>query len=200
MPSPWFDQTYYQEHKDLGLDYLNHGTWQLDHAKWVAKTFGLDRGSTILDLGCACGSITEAIRLTTGGTVVGIDPSEFMINLGKATFKELILAVGCGMDLRMFKDETFDFIYSMQVFEHLLEHHVPSVLSEMSRVLKPEGQAFVALDLDKGSCIQEILPDTTHTCVRRKIWWLKKFLDHRFDVAPYVQCPWDHFVLRRSHD
>ncbi len=44
-----------------------------------------------------------------------------------------------------FEDETFSFVHSVTVFEHL--HDVPKAVSEMNRVLRPGGKAYVVAHL-----------------------------------------------------
>jgi hypothetical protein len=47
---------YYEQHKQAGLDYLGHGEWQERYGRWLVDSLGL-KGRTVLDVGCACGSI-----------------------------------------------------------------------------------------------------------------------------------------------
>jgi hypothetical protein len=34
-----YDEQYYAEHKDANLDYLGHGYWQEEYAKWYLKVY-----------------------------------------------------------------------------------------------------------------------------------------------------------------
>ena len=173
---PWFGADYYEKHKEFGLDYLVFGNWQLEHAqmvKAICASMGLKiQGSgtecQILDLGCACGSIAEGLRQVFKVPTFGIDPSEHMIRLGRTRFKDLDLRVGSGMDMRMFRDESFGLIHSMQVFEHLLPHCVKSVFFEMRRILMPNGLCLAYLDYPDAPGAKD---DCTHTCLRDVLWW-----------------------------
>jgi ubiquinone/menaquinone biosynthesis C-methylase UbiE len=168
---PWFGADYYAKHKELGLDYLAFGNWQLQHAgkvKAICASMGQEHTKCVLDLGCACGSIAEGLRRVFKVPTYGIDPSEHMIGLGRKTFIGVDLRVGSGMDMRMFKDESFDLVHSMQVFEHLLPHCVSSVLFEVKRILKPTGLCLAYLDYPDAPGAKD---DCTHTCLRDFEWW-----------------------------
>src|SRR5687767_14459316 len=98
LTTPHYGREYYEEHRRQGLDYLGHGTWQLDYGRWLWEAIGpgsrdvgrgpdslrpstLDpRPSTMLDIGCACGSIAAGLA-QAGWNVTGIDLSEHMIAL-----------------------------------------------------------------------------------------------------------------------
>src|SRR5262249_20861943 len=47
-----FDEDYYRQHQEAGLDYLNFGEWQQRYGRWIVETLGM-AGKTVLDVGCA---------------------------------------------------------------------------------------------------------------------------------------------------
>lgn len=100
----------------------------------------------ILDVGCGPGSITLGLAaLTPAGTVLGVDLSEDIL----AGARELALAVGLTnvkfqqADLLAglpFSDNSFDIVYTSQVFPHLASRDFKlKALAELRRILKPNG-------------------------------------------------------------
>jgi SAM-dependent methyltransferase len=92
--------------------------------------YAVNQQSTILDFGCGDGErVCEFRKL--GYNAFGVD-----IKLAEQSeFLRLIESTG---NYRIpFADQTFDFVYSNQVFEHVRNHQ--TALSEIWRVLKPGG-------------------------------------------------------------
>ncbi len=59
-----YDEQYYREHADAGLDYLNHGFWHESYAAMVSEATLQDTYSEpfVVDAGCACGSILKGFK------------------------------------------------------------------------------------------------------------------------------------------
>lgn len=131
-------------------DILNHclslnvdKTWRRKTAKMVAKTFP----STILDL--ATGTADLAIALANNAPqahIVGMDISKKMLEFGEEKIKKLNL--DSQIELRLgnavnlpFPEQSFDAVtvaFGVRNFEDLGKG-----LSEIQRILKPNGQAFI---------------------------------------------------------
>jgi ubiquinone/menaquinone biosynthesis C-methylase UbiE len=94
----------------------------------------LDRHSTILDFGCGGGETVLELR-SRGFDAYGVD---IKLDAGENAFLRLI-STDLGYRIP-FDDQTFDFVYSDQVFEHVQDHDV--ALAEIWRVLKPGGASL----------------------------------------------------------
>ena len=114
---------------------------------------------------------------------------QFYIELSKRYGKKLPFDA---MDIRMmnavnlsFPDNTFDFIFSAWSFEHFDD--VPKAISEINRVLKPSGVAWIALhlfpSLSGGHHIDWTHPDTSPSS--RVLPW-DHILDNRYPVNTYL--------------
>ncbi|WP_250657359.1 class I SAM-dependent methyltransferase [Alkalimarinus coralli] len=97
----------------------------------------LGQGAYILDLGCGAGGLVKAMR-DQGYNGYGCD-----LSFKEGDFTDELVDLGylrkmSQEDLRLpFDDESFDFVTSDQVFEHIQDHDF--AVSEIKRVLKPGG-------------------------------------------------------------
>ncbi len=97
----------------------------------------------VLEVGCGVGRLIKHFR-ESFARVDGVDISEKMIDFAKQYLAdgkqngELYVNNGC--DLQQLPDESYDFVYSTIVFQHIRSLSiVKSYFSEIFRVLKPEG-------------------------------------------------------------
>ena len=141
-----YDEQYYVEHVNAGLDYLGHGDWQRQYATWLADVFRW-RSMSVLDVGCACGSIMRGLG-HAGIVVQGVDVSEFMVNRGRRKWPDqaALMHVGDAINLHWWPDAEWDGLHSAQVAEHWRPELVPFILRELGRVTKPGGLFFCTLD------------------------------------------------------
>ena len=122
-----------------------------------------------------------------GGLVSGCDLSQHMIDLGKERWPGFPLFVCDAVNLHLWRDNTFDFIHSAQVFEHFKPELVPYILKEINRVTRPNGILFAAFDtvelFDRQKRIMET-EDPTHTCIQSIGWWQLKLKEAGWEFAP----------------
>lgn len=126
--------------------------WWSDDIRWVRTLKNLvpgrlkwfDRhidwkGKSVLDLGCAGGFMAEALA-EKGARVTGIDPAAQAIEAAKAhatkSGLQIKYDVGVGEALP-YEDASFDAVVCVDVLEHVSD--LPQVISEITRVLRPEG-------------------------------------------------------------
>ena len=138
-------------HWALGYDLL---VWLLTHGRPRAfrmKFVGLARlkpGESVLDVGCGTGSLAIAAKRHVGeqGQVFGIDASPEMI--ARATSK----AASAGIEVSFktavaealpFAGATFDVVLSTLMLHHLPRKVRQQCLSEILRVIKPDGRVLV---------------------------------------------------------
>ncbi len=105
------------------------------------------KNSMLLDIGCNWGRWSIAgYRL--GYSVVGIDPSLGAIMAAERVNRQLGLAikylVADGRWLP-FNNNSFDNVFSYSVLQHLSRNNTEMVLSEIARILKPEGKSLIQM-------------------------------------------------------
>jgi len=110
-------------------------------------------GERILDVGC--GKAADALQLAaSGGHVVGLDPSGKMLGQAKdnsrACGTEVALVRGIGEALP-FRRGSLDKVVCKGALDHFPDPQ--RSIEEMSRVLKPEGEAIIAIaNFESLSC------------------------------------------------
>jgi ubiquinone/menaquinone biosynthesis C-methylase UbiE len=175
-----YDEQYYREHAEAGLDYLKHGYWHQSYAAMVTESTFQSTYSDpfIIDAGCACGSILKGFRdLAVYKRVLGIDLSEHMIELGRKHFgyAEDELMAGSMVNLPV-ESETVSLLHSAQVLEHVPDEFIDPALDEFARVLRSGGRAFLCLDAMRDGEAKEIyMGDPTHVNIQPVLYWTEKF-------------------------
>lgn len=115
------------------------------HLRFAAAQVGeLPRGAKILDFGCGIGSSVQAL-VQLGYDAFGVDVSAFWegdfvhywhaAERPPAELRARLSKIDTENYRLPFEDNTFDFCFSDQVFEHVFNYGV--VFKELSRVLKP---------------------------------------------------------------
>jgi len=117
--------------------------WRVGYSSRIIKQLGFDpKGKSALEVGSGGGILTEEIA-KMGFLTTGIDPSDQSIQTASAHAKESGLEIkydkGVGESLP-YADHSFDCIFCCDVLEHVQD--LPKVISEISRVLKPNGIFF----------------------------------------------------------
>ena len=113
-------------------------------------------GISLLDCGCASGSITVGlVKAIYPGQATGVDISHIEIEraaqrAAEENITNIRFEVGNVYELD-FSDNSFDAIFSHNVLEHISEPK--KVLREMHRVLKPRGVIG-----SEGSSMKRVLP------------------------------------------
>jgi tRNA (uracil-5-)-methyltransferase TRM9 len=97
----------------------------------------------ILDIGCGNGRNLKPF-LEKGFECTGIDSSKELIKIAKEQVPGAKLIAANATKLP-FPDETFDYVISLAVLHHLKPKYHEKALSEIKRVLKPEGIAAIAV-------------------------------------------------------
>jgi len=187
-----YNEDYYEEHKSAGLDYLGHGYWQESYAAMVTEATMQDTYTdpTFFDAGCACGSIVTGFKKTgVFKSVVGIDLSEHMVQLGREHFgltdKEIIAGSIAEIPL---ESGSISLVHSAQVLEHIPDELTDAILDEFARILRPGGRAFLCLDaIRHGETKEMYMGDPTHFNIQPVMYWTRKLQDRGlyFDIEAY---------------
>jgi ubiquinone/menaquinone biosynthesis C-methylase UbiE len=91
----------------------------------------------ILDLGCGTGRFTTALLETFGCSVVGVEPSEAMLQVAKAQEEYDIEWKQGHAESIPLENQTIDLVFMSQVFHHLAQKQ--QALRDISRVMAPSS-------------------------------------------------------------
>jgi len=125
-----------EKREEMSKNYL---IGAIEFNKFLKKTIGSKK--LILDLGCGFGHLS-ALLAKEGNYVTGIDINRFHIKEAKEFYgniKNLKFFKTMGVKLN-FPDNSFDFVISTSVFEHIHPDDINIHLSEIRRVLKNGGE------------------------------------------------------------
>src|SRR5262249_14367075 len=116
------------------------------HIRWARTMWIYDNvapGSRLLDLGCGSGLL--ALLKRKGVTLVGVDLSPACAGVTKRNGYDLVCAAN--LTALPFADSSFDYVTSLDVFGHIEFDQKDQVISEIRRVLKPEGLTMHGIEI-----------------------------------------------------
>ena len=128
-----------------------------------------------LDFGCGVGRVTQALS-NYFDTVDGVDIAQSMIELANTYNKypdKVYYFLNNKKSLEIFKDNTYDFIYSVEVFQHMHPQFQEKYLSELLRILSPGGLLVFELPSEYVNLEQKIFFNFTFQnikCIHSLYW------------------------------
>ncbi len=145
---------YYQQKKVTGTyDAQREGTEYRRRKRALELKYFLDligkrEGEKVLELGCSSGFLTKYL-----GIVIAIDTSEGMLEI---THKKNPQATCISADMFEipFKNNSFDKVVTMRVWNHLDENDLRRAIREARRVLKKKG--YLIFDIEEKSLLRRI--------------------------------------------
>ncbi len=154
-----------------GLEELNYDRALIDRLPdvvassycGVGNPFSLGRinkGEQILDLGCGAGVDTILASMMTGttGNVIGVDIVPEMLQKAEThltrTGQTNVTFNKTSGEKLPYPDDTFDVVISNGVFNLIPDKE--AALTEVIRVLKPEGRLMMADQVDSGNVQKDI--------------------------------------------
>jgi len=164
-------------------------------AKHIVTNYFVSNGTPnqkLLDVGCSSGTWLNCFRQMAQFDLHGIDLRDEHVD--NIVFKP------CDLEKERipFDDNTFDFIFSKSVIEHVF--NTDNFISEVYRVLKPGG-VVVIMTPDWVSCMDVFWDDYTHVRAFSRKSLRDAFIIHGFDKVDcehFYQLPfvWRHRWLR----
>jgi len=115
---------------------------------------------SVLDIGCGIGRVLKPLA-PYFLTLAGVDVSSTMIAQSKSwlgDYPHITTFENSGLDLREFRDASFNLVYSYVAFQHMPRPVFERYLGEINRVLLPEG--YLALQIPIGPYNDVPLEDT----------------------------------------
>jgi ubiquinone/menaquinone biosynthesis C-methylase UbiE len=106
---------------------------------------GVDPGDRVLDVGCGPGYLARRAARAVGpsGRVDGIDPSAEAIAYATRRAPANAAFTVATAERLPHADDTFDVVMSSLALHHIEPEQRPAALSEMRRVLRPDGRLLI---------------------------------------------------------
>jgi 2-polyprenyl-3-methyl-5-hydroxy-6-metoxy-1,4-benzoquinol methylase len=134
----------------------------------IVENFDL-QDKSILDIGCASGTLLQSLRRLNPAELIGIDTAQYPIDYGRDRYS---LDLRCTtMNSAEFDANSFDLITMVDVIEHV--ENLPSFFQEIVRVLKDSGRIFLGT------------PNFASFSMARDLWSsLYTSFEHLFYLSP----------------
>lgn len=129
--------------------------------KLIVDKVANTKGNNLLDVGCGTGTLTKLIaEKSPKHTVIGLDADQTALDISqkKVIGKDLNISFRQGFGQKMpFNENSFDIVVSSLFFHHLNSSAKLATLTEIRRVLKPDGTLIIADWGKPTSIFQRIL-------------------------------------------
>ncbi|HEY9204693.1 MAG TPA: methyltransferase domain-containing protein [Candidatus Methanoperedens sp.] len=148
-------------------EFFRTGRQEIEAVMRYATSFGTGfQNRKALDFGCGVGRLTQALAIYYD-EVKGIDIAPSMIELANKYNKfgeKCHYILNESSDLKLFENNSFDFIYSNIVLQHMKPEYSKNYIKEFLRILVPGGIAIFqipsGIKLPAGkSAIKKALPN-----------------------------------------
>lgn len=124
--------------------FFETGRQEIDAVIQHVGSLGLSlRPHRALDFGCAVGRLTQALA-EHFAEVIGIDIASAMVERAREFNRHgdrVKYVANSASDLRVLDSDSFDFVYSNKVLQHIPPEHQLGYIREFVRVLRPGGTA-----------------------------------------------------------
>ena len=160
-----------------------------DAGEHEARERGLERfaasaGERILEVGCGTGHALVDLARAVGGTgrIDGVDISEGMLGqtrqrVEKAGLKDRVELHHAEVPPLPFDERVFDAAFLSFTLELFPLERIPAVLTEIRRVLRPEGRLGVV-------AMASVRPDENESLLERGYIWMHRHFPHIVDCQP----------------
>jgi ubiquinone/menaquinone biosynthesis C-methylase UbiE len=116
----------------------------VDVRRELDRAVGSVERLNILDFGGGIGaSIPHLRELFPSSRIVCADPSAKSLKIARDRFRDAAEYVELPGETMPFDDEIFDVVFTACVFHHIEHEEHGSILSELRRILKPNGRLFL---------------------------------------------------------
>jgi ubiquinone/menaquinone biosynthesis C-methylase UbiE len=151
MPAPLVDRTRRLYDFLASVYPLSTALFHSRAHRCALEISGLRDGMLILEVATGSGEMFRGlVRANRSGSTVGVDFAPKMVARTRLAVRREIpcSSAHCqAVDARQmpFRSEAFDAVFCCYLFELLPDHHIPVVLGEFRRVLRPDGRLTLVL-------------------------------------------------------
>ena len=140
------EEEYYEQLFTKNLKWSSPNPNYEEELRWKIIKIFVEKGITslkgnepvsILDLGCGRGWLTNL--LSKYGTTTGIEPVKPVVEYAEKLFPEINFLVGNSKTILKNNRNTFNFVVSSEVIEHVPDVEKANFIDDIANLLKPDG-------------------------------------------------------------
>jgi arsenite methyltransferase len=171
----------------------------LDITEKTIRLMNLRPGERVLDLGCGSGWATRLLARMVAdgpegfGQVVGVDVSDEMIRVARASSKDFenVMYVWGSATKIPWEENFFDKMLSVESFYYYPDQE--RALAELFRVMAPKGRLFILINLyeDNPYSLQWVDKLKIPVQVRSAAEYVELLKKHLYENVEYLQIPDD---------
>lgn len=154
----------------------------------ILKEANIDnQNSHLLEIGCGVGRFSRSFSQRFQ-QVIAVDVSEGMINQARdlhpsTVYPNLNFQATDGTSLDCISSNSIDVVFSYEVFQHMpLPEIILQNLEEISRVLRPQGIAYIHLMTDRGK-FTKFIKKLLKKLIPQTVWQTLGFSSLTFDAT-----------------
>jgi 2-polyprenyl-3-methyl-5-hydroxy-6-metoxy-1,4-benzoquinol methylase len=121
-----------------------------------ANDLNINEFDSILDFGCGCGRIMRHWKTLDGPRLFGTDYNPYLIEWSQKNLLFAEFQTNQLIGQLDYKDNAFEFIYTISIFTHLEERLQHFWIEELRRILKPGG--YLLLTVHGETRLHELTP------------------------------------------
>lgn len=147
-------------------EFFESGRVEIDKVLTLIENAAGERGHTLargraLDFGCGVGRLTQAL-CRWFDRCDGVDIAESMLAQAREynRFDQCAYHHHSSADLSLFADDSFDFVYTAHVLQHMEPTYSRQYVDEFFRVLRPGGLTLFEMVTERVPGAHEPLPDS----------------------------------------
>jgi cyclopropane fatty-acyl-phospholipid synthase-like methyltransferase len=168
---------------------INDNFTSLRLIRELTKFFGGRKNLVMIDLGCAGGQFVSDF-IDTKNIGIGLEGSTHVLNgTGKSNWEKYVdknlFFCDIAKDYQLYQDGEplkADIIHSEEVFEHIAEDDIPTLLENVKKHLKPEGICVLGISLSPDVQERDGKTYVLHQSVFPPEWWKSKLEEHGFEI------------------
>lgn len=185
----YFFNEFYE--KEGGGNYMNKEVWHPHFENIAEKIIANFSPKTVLDAGCACGYLVEALR-NRGVEAYGVDISNYAIEHVSPEIKEFCCVHNIADPLPSYFPQKYDLVVTIEVLEHLYEEDGKQAITNLCSY--SDKIIFTSTPDD--------ISDQSHVNVQKAEYWCRIFAQNSFyrnlfQAMDWI-CPWAMFFEKRT--
>ena len=185
-----FGETYFERGSESGLNgYTGYSDdFAATQADIVSTTFA---PASCLEIGCARGEFVGEM-IARGVRAFGTDISLYSVTSASPDTRPRLTAAM--ISALPYRDDSFDLVTAVEVFEHVPPEDVDRAIRELWRV----SRAFVWVTVQNTDAAtpEHFFTDLSHVTMKPLAWWQDRFRANGFEVLPF-ELPFGQFRLHQ---